>query len=873
MASSSSRRRRSVVVVAACRAVAPPLPLLLPPLLILLLRIFGGGASGAIYPEDPRGAVSYDEWRRRWTVSPSGDAAAAAGGGVGEGGGGGIDDHGDDDDAWRYDEPPIDGHYLTTAADDATYSPAPTTTATTTTSTVVGAVVPSESPSAIPTTTSHRPPDIFDVRSMPYYPPEPSPPHTDFPTWASGADHHHRHPSDDVVVVGCPPPPPPPQQGQRQPFYFDDADMTRDDRGVLYYDSMQANFGVDMGPRGRAVFVNVMLPPRLIRHDDRNDDDDDDDDDGDGAGGGGGGGEEVEAEAEVEVEAEAEAEAEVGEGGAMTGGGGGGETEDDKNDDDGARGGSSRRRRRRRRRRGTETEMPAANDNSTIASGGIANATNTTAAEEDDVVVVVVVGERDNVTLQGGNPQLADDDIADYFCLEDFVNWRIDQRMNSSMLSSSSSSSSTDDDFFVVDVPSDTANATSNLDDVMIDPSAVVPPTTTANNTTSNSTAAAVDSTGANPIVDGMIDSARPLTLLVRRGRCSFESKAKMAMILNDLLANAGRSNRIEHLIVYNNGTDDGRDGEEGKLIDMMHSPTNDDGTASVDEVGDITVGLLYVTTSSGEDLLRRIEEREVSVGVSSYVDVSMLFLEEKSYRDRAGDGNSVDGSTIDDGTQGTIGQDTDSSFHDERISHGWFFPATLTRFCLSCGPPDYGFDACTEDNLFPDGGFLDTGYDHFDQPTIDFEGGPYYDDSLYYSRAWLEVIRKLMVAILVLLLVGPILLAAKRWYTVGGTVRITRDENGTRRVRLVSPNLEVFVNGIPGTVETNGTKLDRAQVFSLPEIEYAPEDEENGKFSDGNLGAVDPGDDERTDNGECAHQDSMGAVPPNPACGAKHSK
>ena len=38
----------------------------------------------------------------------------------------------------------------------------------------------------------------------------------------------------------------------------------------------------------------------------------------------------------------------------------------------------------------------------------------------------------------------------------------------------------------------------------------------------------------------------------------------------------------------------------------------------------------------------------------------------------------------------------------------------------------------------------------------------------------------------------------------------------------MISPNLEVFVNGVRDTVETNGTKLDRSQVFALPEIEYA---------------------------------------------------
>jgi hypothetical protein len=158
-------------------------------------------------------------------------------------------------------------------------------------------------------------------------------------------------------------------------------------------------------------------------------------------------------------------------------------------------------------------------------------------------------------------------------------------------------------------------------------------------------------------------------------------------------------------------------------------------------------------------------------------------------------------------------------------------------------------------------------GFDHFDQTTIGER--PYYDDSLYYSRAWLEVIRKLMVTILVLLLVGPVLLAARRWYTVGGTVRITRDENGASRLRLVSPNLEAFVNGIPGAVETNGTKLDRAQVFSLPEIEYGHADEENGaaggdgnRGSFGGTGAEETSSREVTDNGEGVHRDSAGMVP-----------
>mmetsp|Transcript_7873 Transcript_7873/g.14281 ORF Transcript_7873/g.14281 Transcript_7873/m.14281 type:complete len:369 (-) Transcript_7873:2628-3734(-) len=132
--------------------------------------------------------------------------------------------------------------------------------------------------------------------------------------------------------------------------------------------------------------------------------------------------------------------------------------------------------------------------------------------------------------------------------------------------------------------------------------------------------------------------------------------------------------------------------------------------------------------------------------------------------------------------------------------------------------------------------------------------GGQYPTPVDYYSRPWLEVVRKLMIAILIILLIGPMLLAARRWYNVGGTFRVTTDENGNRRIRMVSPNLEVFVNGVPGTVETNGTKLDRQQVFSLPEIEYTGEglDEENKGDYDVSMEA-----EESTDDASVEHENS----------------
>ena len=146
----------------------------------------------------------------------------------------------------------------------------------------------------------------------------------------------------------------------------------------------------------------------------------------------------------------------------------------------------------------------------------------------------------------------------------------------------------------------------------------------------------------------------------------------------------------------------------------------------------------------------------------------------------------------------------------------------------MSCGKENmYGMVWNNKDTIF---GEVDPSFprpgDVFPNIPVDNDDHPYTID--YYERPWLEYIRKFMVAILCILLIGPVLLAARRWYTVGGTLRITVDENGRRRLRVISPNLEVFVNGVRDTVETNGTKLDRSQVFALPEIEYTGEEQNN---------------------------------------------
>jgi hypothetical protein len=173
-----------------------------------------------------------------------------------------------------------------------------------------------------------------------------------------------------------------------------------------------------------------------------------------------------------------------------------------------------------------------------------------------------------------------------------------------------------------------------------------------------------------------------------------------------------------------------------------------------------------------------------------------------------------INESTQNDGQHdGSVVQE-DAPIHDETIADGWFFPATLTRFCLSCGEQtDYGFYpfALVGDSQYPGKNPRPTNWP------------PNFSDDYYTPRRWVEMIRRLMIAILVLLLVGPVVLATHRWHHVGGTIRWQTDENGRRRLRIISPNLELFVNGVHDAVETNGTKLDRAQVFALPEIVYNP--------------------------------------------------
>ena len=309
--------------------------------------------------------------------------------------------------------------------------------------------------------------------------------------------------------------------------------------------------------------------------------------------------------------------------------------------------------------------------------------------------------------------------ISTYFCLEDFVNWRVEQRNNNS-------SSSNKPQYMRDNTPSSTVNVT--------------------NSTIPNSISVDEQHNNLN-----IIESTRPITIMAQRGRCSFESKARMAMVLNDLLENSGRSNRIEHIIIYNNGTDnDNNTQNDEALIDMSLVSTS---TTPVDETGGISVGLLYIDTSSGEDIIRRMKDREKLTQVDSHVDVSMLFPEDNNKSDRSANNprhtsDTVDEANIDNGEHdGGQGTDDNGGFHDAQVSHGWYFPATLTRFCLSCGKENmYGMVWNNKGAIF---GEVDPSFprpgDIFPNIPVDNDDHPYTID--YYERPWLEYIRKLMVA------------------------------------------------------------------------------------------------------------------------------
>ncbi|KAL3777694.1 hypothetical protein HJC23_001426 [Cyclotella cryptica] len=471
-----------------------------------------------------------------------------------------------------------------------------------------------------------------------------------------------------------------------------------------------------------------------------------------------------------------------------------------------------------------DQEQQSLTDNSTSTSDKQQHLNSTSGASQDGSTTYEPFAENniDNITNSRDHAVY----VSDYFCLEDFKEWRTQRRRQQHSLLKvrsekvGSRNDSHDDVISSYESPSPIAIPPGIMNDSFVH-----------ENVTNSSSS---------------INSTRPIAILVRRGRCSSESKAQMAMLLNEMFIADGKTNQISHLIVYNNetilynnGTHDNDDQDDEDLIEMeLISQTtgkgNGEGWLSQDGLGETRykVGLLYVTSRSGHDLIQRMKEQQRTTGVYPYLDVSGLFMEELSGNRRRPQVNGT--MTLEKSTQDN-GEYTDSihidmqTTHDPLLTNGWFYPATLTRFCFSCGPArNYGFD------LVPDSGDTNTnGHDegwinggrppqthgsNNDDIVQDYSGSY---NTQYIPEEWVQAVRKLMISVLAVLLIGPFIFAVWRWHTVGGTVRITTDENGSRRLRLIAPNLEVFVNGAPGAVEGNGTKLDRAQVFALPEMEF----------------------------------------------------
>jgi hypothetical protein len=533
-------------------------------------------------------------------------------------------------------------------------------------------------------------------------------------------------------------------------------EVKEDEEQYVLYDSRQARFGTDLGPKGNAAFVNIMLPPRW--GEDLDNKDVVDDGMGDVGGQQGGGISESNSEIVDTNATTADVDSVVLNDQPIRG------LQDDLDellglvDDESFDNNST----------GMEGESGEGASNETETFITETNHTEEITLFDDEIATINVVNTSTSLNDATATDQVEefngefDTHISSYFCLDDFISWR------------SKRSSSINND--------------------------------TAIPASSSSTILSIDNLN-------VANSTRGIALMVQRGRCSFQNKAELAMVFNDLLASAGKSNRIENIIVYNNGTIDksnnGTNGEE-KLVEMLLVPKRN-GTL-FESIKPINVGMLYITTGSGRDLMHRMLEQQNKLGRSPYMDISSIL----PARDSSSSGWSrsllINESTQNDGQHdGSVVQE-DAPIHDEAIANGWFFPATLTRFCLSCGEQtDYGF--------YP---FALVG-DRPGQNPRPTNWPPTFSDDYYTPRRWVEMIRRLMIAILVLLLVGPVVLATHRWHHVGGTIRWQTDENGRRRLRIISPNLELFVNGVHDAVETNGTKLDRAQVFALPEIVYNP--------------------------------------------------
>lgn len=582
---------------------------------------------------------------------------------------------------------------------------------------------------------------------------------------------------------------------------FDDLEYINSDNNYIYYDSKQARFGLDLGPRGNFEVGNLLLPPRGMW------------------------GYVVVGEDDVKI-GQTSTESHV-------------VHSIDNNDTDASSISSSNQSANKSenttiatnnqtRRRGVGERIMESIDvflglaEPTIETKHESlfnNTTNNTDATllsnhinhaNDSSKDTLPTWKLDNITL---DQQFY---ISDYFCLQDFVEWKT--RLQSCHEQQQVHKQDNDESYPTRMVRMDhNQTKIGNYSQQAIG----VPNNATSFTAHTSCPTSIPPHPYFNQENENYINSTRPITILALRGRCPFESKAQMAMLLNEMFISRGMSNRISHIIVYNNATlkDDTKLVEMGLASQTIQEYTADIVTATTAtttsqdmETYGFDVGLLYINSQSGRDILSRMYGRAKSVGLSPYLNMNGVFLED-SYtntsnsnvrKNRIGQG----GITMEESVKGDYSDviDTDQElYYDSTISNGWFFPATLTRFCLSCGPEqNYGYDlripvhdtnTSTGTQVQP----WDGGWFHFggkdppnDQSSEDtsISRGPYdpYNGSYYIPQDWVEAVRHLMISILAVLLIAPFIFAAWRWRSVGGTIRLARDERGARRLRLIAP-------------------------------------------------------------------------------------
>jgi len=105
-------------------------------------------------------------------------------------------------------------------------------------------------------------------------------------------------------------------------------------------------------------------------------------------------------------------------------------------------------------------------------------------------------------------------------------------------------------------------------------------------------------------VMDDNVFEEQPIALLVSRGECPFDQKAKNALYLQRTL-----SDKIMYLFVYNN--------DENAPTDLVIMSSSSEEDNLSDEYN--SMGLIFLSTASGKSILERMENVEIQTGNSPY--------------------------------------------------------------------------------------------------------------------------------------------------------------------------------------------------------------------------------------------------------------